>query len=242
MDPMTLMALLSSGQGLLGAGQKISAGIQRRNAEKNFQNYEIPSGVNAMMDVMRSLSTQTEMPGSELLRSKMDKTTAQGVETAQRTSESSGDVLGLLGQVYSNQLSNAQNKSIQDAQFYQQNRLRYGNALETLGKYQTEKWKYNELYPYLQKMTAAGETDAAGGENISGGLGSMIDIAGGKANMNWMDNNQDKWMNNMLGSYQPGNVNNSGYGNQSPIQGTFDSQYEQRDFYTPPYRREIPND
>lgn len=201
MEPMTLMALMSAGQGLLGAGQKIGSAIERRNAEKNFQNYEIPSGVNAMMDVMKSLSTQTEMPGSDLLRSRMDKTTAQGVETAQRTSESSGDVLGLLGSVYSNQLSNAQNKSIQDAQFYQQNRLRFADALEKFGGYQTEKWKYNELYPYMQKMTAAGQTDAAGSQNISSGIGSMINVAGGKSNMDWMDINQTEWMNNMLGKY-----------------------------------------
>ena len=187
---------IGAAQAGVGAVQKVGAGIQRRNAEKNFQNYDIPSGVDAMMEVMKSLSTQTEMPGSDLLRSRMDKTTAQGVETAQRTSESGGDVLGLLSQVYSNQLSNAQNKSIQDAQFYQQNRLRYANALETLGGYQTEKWKYKELYPYLQEMTAAGQLDAAGGANISGGIGNMIDVQAGKANMKWLDENQESWMNN----------------------------------------------
>lgn len=219
MDPMTIMALLSAGQGILGAGQKIGAKMQRGNAERNFQRMEIPSGVNAMMDVMKSLSTQTEVPGADLLRSRQDKTTAQGVETAQRTSESGGDVLGMLSSVYSRQLDSAQNQAIQNAQFYQQNRLRLGNALETLGGYQTEKWKYNELYPYIQKMTAAGQTDAAGSANISGGIGGMINTFGAKANMDWMDENQQNWLDTKMGAYNTTpNPVNAGYGEPQPPQ------------------------
>ena len=197
---------IAAAQAALGAGQQISGAIQRRKAEKEFQKYEIPSGVNAMMDVMKTLSSQTEMPGSDLLRSKQDKTTAQAVETSQRTSESGSDVLGMLSSVYAKQLDDAQNMAIKNAQFYEQNKLRLANALETFGGYQTEKWKYNELYPYIQAMTAAGQTSAAGSANISGGIGNLVNVLGSNENMDWMDKNYKNWLDSKMGAYSGGST------------------------------------
>lgn len=197
-----MMLLASAGQTVMGEVQQGIGALERWKAEKDFQRYEIPSGVNAMMDVMKTLSSQTEMPGSDLLRSKQDKTTAQAVETSQRTSESGSDVLGMLSSVYSKRLDDAQNMAIKNAQFYEQNKLRLANALETFGGYQTEKWKYNELYPYIQAMTAAGQTAAAGSANISSGVGSFINTQGAQANMDWMDKNYGDWMNSKMGKYK----------------------------------------
>lgn len=203
---MKALPWVAAGQAGLGLLQQGYSFLQRRKAEKDFQRYEIPSGVNAMMDVMKTLSSQTEMPGSDLLRSKQDKTTAQAVETSQRTSESGSDVLGMLSSVYAKQLDDAQNMAIKNAQFYEQNRLRLANALETFGGYQNEKWKYNELYPYIQKMTAAGQTSAAGSANISGGAGSFIDVMGANENMDWMDKNYKNWLDSKMGAYSGGST------------------------------------
>jgi phosphate/sulfate permease len=196
------VALLASAA--LSAYQIYKSESDSKKAEKNFDKYEIPSGVNAMLDVMKSLSTQTELPGSDLLRSRQMATTAQGVETAQRMSESDGDVLGLLSEMYGKQLDSAEKMAIQGAEYYAQNRARYANALNTLGQYQTEKWKYNELYPYMQKMTGAGQTAAAGSANISGGIGSAIDIYGGQENMKFQDKMMGEfWKNKSAGYGEP---------------------------------------
>jgi phosphate/sulfate permease len=196
------VALLASAA--LSAYQIYKSDSDSKKAEKNFDKYEIPSGVNAMLDVMKSLSTQTELPGSDLLRSRQMATTAQGVETAQRMSESDGDVLGLLSEMYGKQLDSAEKMAIQGAEYYAQNRARYANALNTLGQYQTEKWKYNELYPYMQKMTGAGQTAAAGSANISGGIGSAIDIYGGQENMKFQDKMMGEfWKNKSAGYGEP---------------------------------------
>jgi hypothetical protein len=197
----SFMPWIAAGQVGLGLIQQGIGAIQRRKAEKNFDKYQIPSGVNAMMDVMKSLSTQTELPGSDILRSRQAATTAQGVETAQRTSESGGDVLGLLSEMYGKQLDSAEKMAIQGAEYYAQNRARYANALNTLGGYQTQKWQYNELYPYMQKMTGAGQTAAAGSANISGGIGSAIDIYGGQENMKQQASQFDKWLEVQKGKY-----------------------------------------
>jgi hypothetical protein len=225
-----MSAILAAAEIGYGLYQDNKANQEKKDAENGFNKYEIPSGINAMMDVMRTMSTQTEMPGSDILRARQASSTAQGVETAGRTQESSGDVLGLLGSVYSKQLDSAEKMTIANAQNYQQNRMRYANALQTLGGYQTEKWKYNELYPYIQGMTAAGQTNAAGNANISSGIGSMIDVYGAKQNMDWMDNNQQSWLDTTLGKYsgQPQNAN-------QPVNSAFgDTRFEQRDFFNTP--------
>ena len=48
-------------------------------------------------------------------------------------------------------------------------------------------------------MTAAGESDAAGGANISGGMGSMIDIFGANKNMDFQERMFNEWQNNKFG-------------------------------------------
>jgi hypothetical protein len=202
MAPVIAAALISAA---VGAAQMAKSESDRKKAEKNFDKYEIPSGVNAMMDVMKSLSTQTELPGSDILRSRQAATTAQGVETAQRTSESGGDVLGLLSEMYGKQLDSAEKMAIQGAEYYAQNRARYANALNTLGGYQTQKWQYNELYPYMQNMTGAGQTAGAGSANISSGIGSAIDIYGGQQNMKTQDESFNNWLKNKMGSYNAPN-------------------------------------
>jgi len=169
-----IMAILGGVQAATGIGQKIGAGIQRRKAEKEFDKYEIPSGIESMIDVMQGLASQTEVPGADILRSRQRATTAEGVEVASRTSESSGDVLGALHQLYGRQMESEERLALAGAQQYQMNQMRYANALQTLGQYQTQKWQYNELYPYMQRMTYAGQLAGAGSENISQGIGTGL--------------------------------------------------------------------
>lgn len=174
MDPVTIMAILGAVQAGTGIVQKIGAGAQRRKAEKEFDKYEVPSGIENMLDVMQGLASQTEVPGADILRSRQRATTAEGVEVASRTSESSGDVLGALHQLYGRQMESEERLALAGAQQYQMNQMRYANALQTLGQYQTQKWQYNELYPYMQKMTYAGQLAGAGGENIRQGIGTGL--------------------------------------------------------------------
>jgi hypothetical protein len=169
-----IMAILGGVQAATGIGQKIGAGIQRRKAEKEFDKYEVPSGIESMIDVMQGLASQTEVPGADILRSRQRATTAEGVEAASRTSESSGDVLGSLHQLYGKQMESEERLALAGAQQYQMNQMRYANALQTLGQYQTQKWQYNELYPYMQRMTYAGQLSGAGSENIRQGIGTGL--------------------------------------------------------------------
>lgn len=179
------MAIMAAVQAAGGIAQKISAGAERRKADKFFNKnkYEVPSGVNSMLDIMGNVASQRDLPGGDLIRQRLSATTSQGVETAERVGQSSSDVLGALQGLYSKQMNNQQDMAIASAQNWQRNQLQYANALQTMGQYQTEKWNYNVLYPYMQKMTAAGEMGQAGNENIASGISSGLSVMTANAQM-----------------------------------------------------------
>lgn len=208
MSALALMALLSAGQGLLGVGQKVSAEVQRRKAEREFQGYEIPSGVKSMMGLLQSAASQRELPGADITRQRMGATTAQGVEAAQRTARSPSDVLAALQGIYGKQMESEQNLSVAGAQQYYQNQMQLAQGLQTLGSYQTQKWQFNELYPYIQRMSAAGQSDAAGGANISGALNTGINLMGTQATLQHQERMFEDWKNSTLG----GSAGGGGFG------------------------------
>ena len=180
---LPVMAIMAAAQGAMGIGQKISAGAQRRQAEREFDDYEIPSGINRMLELLHGSASQTELPGSDIMRSRLASSTAEGVSVSQRTAKSSSDVLGALMGLYGKQMDVQQDMAVAGAQNYQRNQMQLAQGLQTLGNYQTQKWQYNELYPYMQKMTAAGEMDYAGGQNIGGAISSGINIFGSDMQM-----------------------------------------------------------
>lgn len=194
MDPVTL-AIIAAAQAGLGLLQQGNAAIKRREAQREFDKnkYQVPSGVKAMLSTIQNMASQTELPGADLLRSRLASTTAQGVEAAQRTAQSSSDVLGALHNLYGRQMQAQQDLAISGAQNYQRNQLQYANALGTLGQYQTQKWMYNTMYPYMQQMTAAGQIEQAGSQNLGSAIQSGISIYSADAQMKYLDKQLEAW-------------------------------------------------
>lgn len=189
--------IIAGAQGLFGIGQQIFAGSKRRKAQREFDKnkYEIPSGVKSMLDVIRNMATQTKIPGYEQYLQQIQGATSQGVETAQRAGQSSSDVLGALQKLYGKQMDMQTDLAVANAQNYQRNQMQYANALNTMGQYETQKWQYNSLYPYMQQMTAAGQTAQAGNQNIGSALGSGLSLWAANAQMNQTENQFNQWLN-----------------------------------------------
>lgn len=181
-----MMAIAAAAQGVVGLGQTALSAFQRRSAEKNFDKFQVPQGINSMMDLLQGMASQNEIPGADMARQRIAAGTARGVEAASRMSASTSDVLGSLHRMYSNQMDQEINLAMAGAQQKQQNQMRLAQGMQTLGAYQTQKWQYNELYPYMQKMTAAGQTAAAGAQNIAGALQSGLNLAVTDARLNAM--------------------------------------------------------
>lgn len=195
--PLLVPLIMAGAQLLGGIGQQISAGSQRRKAQREFEKnkYEIPSGVKSMLDVIRNMATQTKMPGYEQYLQQIQGATSQGVETAQRAGQSSSDVLGALQKLYGKQMDMQTDLAVANAQNYQRNQMQYANALNTMGQYETQKWQYNSLYPYMQQMTGAGQMAQAGNQNIGSALSSGLSLWAANAQMEQTQKNFDLWLN-----------------------------------------------
>lgn len=194
---LLIPAIIAGSQFLFGAGQELLAGSRRRKAQREFEKnkYEIPSGVKSMLEVIKNVASQTKMPGYEQYLQQIQGATSQGVETAQRAGQSSSDVLGALQKLYGKQMDMQTDLAIANAQNYQRNQLQYANALNTMGQYETQKWQYNTLYPYMQQMTGAGQMAQAGNQNIGSAISSGLSLWSANAQMKQTQDNFDKWYN-----------------------------------------------
>jgi hypothetical protein len=239
MDPITIML---AAQGLLGVGEKIIGGIQKNKAQKEFDKnkYEIPSSVNAMLDTVRGVASQRKLPGQEIMEQQIGSTTAQGVEAATRVGRSSSDALGALEGLYGRQMQSQQNLALAGAQNWQENQFKYASALERMGAYQDQKWQYNTLYPYMQKMTGAGQMQEAGNTNIGSAMSGFVSLDYANQNNLKNGNTQTNVNNPLRQSLKPYNMfdamvhnptarQNFASGFINPSQRSFD--YEQNNPY-----------
>jgi hypothetical protein len=201
MEPMTMMLLAGGLQTALGAGQKFGAARMRRKAQQEFSPYQIPASARASLDKASSIATMRGLPGEDLARSRAMSSASRGVEAAQRTAESPADVLSVLGRVYGDSyMGFEQNLAMQGEQAYDRRQQGVMSALNQFAGYETERWQYNELYPYMQMMGAAGDMDAAGGSNISGGINMGMQTMGAQADINQQNKMFDQWHNWQMGA------------------------------------------
>lgn len=221
-DPLTMMAVGAGIQGLLGIGQKIGAGRMRRRAQKEFNPYEIPSSARASLDKAASVASMRGVPGEDLARSRAMASAARGTEAAQRTAESPSDVLSVLSKLYGDSyMGFEQNMASQGEAAYERRQGQLMQALNQFAGYETERWRENELYPYMQMMGAAGDVDAAGGSNISGGINMAMQTMGFKADMGQQQNMFDQWK-----EWQTGANTGAAFGRTRPQENQLRSLYE----------------
>jgi hypothetical protein len=184
--------LASIGQIGFGIYDRIAGSVQRKKAEREFAKhpYEVPGSVNKMLDVVRGVASQRKLPGQEFAEQQIGATTAQGVEAATRVGRSASDALGALESLYGQQQQRQQSLALAGAQNWQENQMRYANTLERMGAYEDQKWQYNYLYPYMQRMTGAGEMQMAGNTNLGSGISGLVSTDYANRELKAM---QDKW-------------------------------------------------
>lgn len=184
-----VMAAIAAGQAAIGAGELIGAGIKRRRAKKNFQEYQIPGLAKAYLDKATSIASQRGVPGEDIYRSNALGSASRAVETAGRAAGSSADVLNVLSKVYGqNYMDFERNMAVSGEQAYQRNQGILNNALQYMAGLEQQRWQYNELYPYMQEMGAAGQMDAAGWGNIN----NAVNMGMSQYSMNQQIKSQEK--------------------------------------------------
>ena len=191
---MSALGLLSLAQGVYGAGEKIAAGFQRRKAEDNFQNFKIPSSVDLMLNKAQGLASQTELPGSDIYRMRAGSNASQAIESSERSGRSSSDVLGQLSSSEDSLNKFYQDIAAKGGAYYQENQAMLQGTLEKYGNYETERWKYNELMPYMQAMQRAGDMDSAGNANIGSAIGAGMSLLSSKKEIDNENTRYQEWL------------------------------------------------
>ena len=188
-----MMMIGSAVQGGLGVGQKVQAALMRRKAEREFDDYQIPASARAALEKASSVASMRGLPGEDLARARTMSGLAQGVESARRTAESPNDVLSVLGRLYSGYAGFETEIASQGEAAYERRQGQLMSALDRFAGYETERWQYNELYPYMQRMSSAGQVDEAGNQNISGGLNSFMNVHGTKWDIQTQQDQFNEW-------------------------------------------------
>jgi hypothetical protein len=183
MDPMTIMALLSLAQGAMGAGQKMESAALRRRAARNFQPYEVPPAAKAMLGKAQSLASLRGVPGEDIYRQNAMDSVASGVEVAQRTAQAPSDVLAVLQKLHGGYADFEKNLAVAGSQAHEQRQRGLMDSLMRFSQFETDRWRYNELYPYMQSLNEAGDVGAAGNANIQSAVSSGMGIYGAKMDM-----------------------------------------------------------
>lgn len=136
--------------------------------EKN--KWEIPEGAKASLDIAQRQASSYRMPGQDLAEERLGQATASGVAQARRVGQSPSDVLAMLSNLYGSQMQGEQNLALQGAQQYQANQRNFQNALSQYGQLESEKWKYNVLYPYQQMLGRAAQFQDRGTQELNSGF------------------------------------------------------------------------
>jgi hypothetical protein len=195
------MAAIAVAQAAIGAGQLISAGAKRRKAKKNFQEFQIPGSAKAYLDKATSIASQRGIPGADIYRNNALGSASRAVETAGRAAGSSSDVLNVLSKVYGqNYMDFEKNMAVSGEQAYQRNQGILTNAMRYMAGLEQQRWQYNELYPYMQEMGAAGQMDAAGWGNINNAVNMGMTQYGAQQQIKSQESMFDKYLEAKLGS------------------------------------------
>ena len=186
------MIALTAAQAIGGGWQRMKASNERKEAEAAFDKFTVPPAVNTMLDRVQELSSQREVPGADIYRSKAKSELAQGVESAERAGTPT-DVLGAIQDMYGSYLGFEENMAIKGEEMRRTAIEQELGVLGKIGDMQTQQWIYNELYPYMQGMNTAADLGAAGGLNIGSAITSGMNIAGSEWEMNDMQRQFDEW-------------------------------------------------
>lgn len=197
--PIPAIMAMAIAQGMMGAGQKIGAANKRSRAERNFDEFEVPQGVMSMLDVAHGMSSQRELPGSGMFRERAMGGLSSGVEEVTRSSESGADVLGSLQDMFGSYMGFEKDLLVKGLEQQREAKINEMGVLGKIGEYQSEQWKYNELYPYMQRMTAAGEQDLAGNQSFQSALSTGINAYQTEWSMGEMDRMLEEYGKNKSG-------------------------------------------
>ena len=177
-------AAISAGMGavqsIMGIGKSIKANRMRKKAQSFFakNQYEIPESATAALTSAERQAGNIGLPGADIARAKMGESTGRGVHQVRSAATSASDILASVAGLYAGEQRGEVDLGLKAATRYDANQAMLRGELGRMAGYETEKWKYNVLYPYQQMMETAGQMQGQGSQMISAGIGQIGSAAG----------------------------------------------------------------
>lgn len=143
-----------------GMSQDMIAEAQALSAAYERPEMKTPESINKMMSMLQSRQYQ-DMPGLSTMKNQLGQSTAQGMDAIEGMGVGA-EGMGAMANLYSNQMGQGQNLSIQNAMFKDDAELDYLGGLEGIGNWEQKAWQWNEADPYMQAQQKAAMLESAG--------------------------------------------------------------------------------
>jgi hypothetical protein len=144
------------GQSMISEAQKLSASYKRPEMLT-------PEAIQMMMRLAKGQMYQ-KLPGSTEYENQIQGATSAGMSAIEDMGAGS-EGMGAIAGLYGNQMGQFQNLAAQNAGFQQQGQQNYMGALEGLGDWQQQQWKWNKADPYIMAQQKASQLETAGRMN-----------------------------------------------------------------------------
>lgn len=193
------------GAGISGIGSLANIGFGIADRIKGKKEYDkaqsffeqnkwaIPESAKASLDIARQNAASYRFPGQDFAEQRIGQNTAAGIEQARRVGRSQSDVLAMLSNLYASQNQSEQNLALQGAQQYQANQRNFQQALSNYGQLESEKWRYNVLYPYQQMLGRAAQFGDRGTQELNSGFMGLARTGAGYMQSMSTENMYDAW-------------------------------------------------
>jgi hypothetical protein len=188
MDPITMMALSQ----LIPMGVKAIKGVQQGAQAKKLANtprpeYQIPQEVLQSLNQAKMMASMTELPGQNLMESKIGQNVSKGISELERVSSNPADLASNVSRMYLGANDQINNIGVQAAQQWLQNQGLLGNKLENIGAMRDKQFLLNEMQPYENNMAAASALREGSFRNLNAAGEDMSSALGGYANMKYYE-------------------------------------------------------
>lgn len=156
----------------LGAGQLLAGAFLKTGKRPQMP---IPGAVQKATAIAESQANATTRPGNDYAISQINKNLGQGINTLNRSLNSSSQILAGVGQLNQNANAALADNANQNTLFRFNASQNLQNSLARLGQYQNQQWQQNQLNPYLSRVQTKNMLTGAGIQNISGATNSMTE-------------------------------------------------------------------
>ena len=219
--------------GYVGAIQKILGGVfgtaevgmglrdmwrgkKKRKAAAEFweeNKYKIPEGARGALASAERQASGFRLPGEDLRREQLQGVTSQTVGSAQQVGTSSSDVLATLANIGQMQMQAEQGMAIEGAQRYDVNQAVLRDELGRMAGYEEERFRFNQLLPYMQMLEQAQVYSNRGAQMISNGIGTIGGVAASSIQEYGAQNNLNQMMQQYGLNNQGGNTTQQQWSN-----------------------------